>query len=1394
MGDQSLRILHVDDDKAFLEISKIILESEGDFRVDTAISADEALQKLSEQKYDAVVADYEMPAKDGLQLLQEIRRRHELPFVLFTGKGKEELAIKALNLGADGYCNKQGKPEVVYGELAHIVRLAVERVKAKYALAESERRYRVILEHAGEAVFIHDLNGKLIDVNMQACKSLGYTKEELLTLNIHDVDPHAPQLEPAFWPKALAGEAVTFESLHRRKDGGVFPVEVNMTTIKLGEQDAIVGLVKDITERKKFEATIKSERDMLGRIISSVGAGLVLISKDYHVVWANAHIKRYRGDVEGKLCYTVLNDLDAPCSDCGVTKIFAGQTDIDIHDYTSTTVDGKPYWVEIVATPIKDEKGQIIAAAEIAVDITERKKTEEAIKLSERRWATTLSSIGDAVITTDREGKITFMNPVAEALTGWSKTEATSKPLSQVFNIVNENTRKAVENPVARVLKEGVVVGLANNTLLINRKGKAITISDSGAPIRDDAGNITGVILVFRDVSERRKILKELEGFAKFPLENTAPVIRISNDGRVLYANPAAYKLLKEPLETGCLVPQQWRTHVKAALSSGETLTFEETHGERVFHFRVVSVSAENYANLYATDITELKKVAKKLSYYGRLQAVVAELGQLALTQVNEDEFLSKVVNATANALEVDLCKILELLPNKKALLLRAGFGWKEGLVGTATVEATKKSQAGYTLLSATPVIVEDLRNETRFSGPPLLLDHNVISGFSVIIGDPVDPFGVLGAHTTKRRTFTSDEVNFLQSVANLVANFLNSKNADAAIRQSEDRYRTLYETISGGVVLQDIDGKIIQANAAACELLGLTVDQILGRTSMDPRWHAIHEDGSPFPGEDHPAMATLRTGKPLRNVVMGIYHPKDDAYRWIQINSDPIFDRTSGKVAGVMTTFVDITAQKSLQQKLQDSEKKYQSLFYAMNEGVCLHEVIYDDSGKAVDYLLLEANLSFEKITGIKREDALNKRASILYGTGTAPYLDIYVHVVETGEPVSFTTYFAPMDKYFNISVFSPAKGKFAAVFTDVTKNKQQELLIRENQQKFELLFSKNPEAIVLVDKNMRVKEVNPRFTELFGFSQKEVAGVFLPGLVVPDHLKEDTKVLLERAKEKMVHVETVRKRKDGSEIPVSISIEPLYEQGKFAGFVVVYKDISETVKAKEALEKALRETRILNEKLAVVGSLTRHDVRNKLSGILGCTYLLKTKTALTSEAKQYIEKIEAFVNQAERLFAFSHAYEKIGIEQLNNIKVETCFNEAKALFPELDNIELLNECTNIEVKADSLLRQLFYNLIDNSLRHGKKVSKIHLYCKETKDHLKLIYEDNGVGIPKNAKSTLFSGNLSADATKRYGLFTIRKLLDVYGWSIEENGTPGEGARFVITIPKDSVAYYKKE
>jgi PAS domain S-box-containing protein len=146
---------------------------------------------------------------------------------------------------------------------------------------------------------------------------------------------------------------------------------------------------------------------------------------------------------------------------------------------------------------------------------TELEKAQEALKASEQRWSTTLASIGDAVIATDTEGKVLFMNAIAEEKTGFTLSEAFGKHITKVFDIINEQTRQTIENPVAKVLETGLIVGLGNHTILVCKNGLEIPIDDSGAPIKTADGRTLGVVLVFRDVTERRRLYQQLELYTK---------------------------------------------------------------------------------------------------------------------------------------------------------------------------------------------------------------------------------------------------------------------------------------------------------------------------------------------------------------------------------------------------------------------------------------------------------------------------------------------------------------------------------------------------------------------------------------------------------------------------------------------------------------------------------------------------------------------------------------------------------------------------------------------------------------------------------------------------------------------------------------------------------------
>lgn len=381
----AIRVLHVDDDPSVQEITKLmLLNLNSSLEIDQACCVDEGISKLTDHRYDVIVSDYDMPMKNGLDFLRELRQNKNLvPFILFTGKGREEIAIQALNLGADGYYNKQGTPETVYGERAHGINSVTEKAKAKSALKESERRYHTLMNNASEAIFIHDTNGKILDVNLQACKNLQYTKEELLSKSIKDISVRAEDEKHlgAIWSKVLAGNVINLQSIQIRKDKSKFPVEVTLSTISFEEETLVIAHVKDVTERKKAEDNLKFSKEFSESVINSVDEVLLVIDvNNFSIVDANVAALKQTGcskaELTEKTCYAMTHHKPVSCQPpndiCPVHEMLQTGKPVKV-EHKHFDKNNNELLVEVSVYPIRNGQGKIIQAAHISRDITQTK-------------------------------------------------------------------------------------------------------------------------------------------------------------------------------------------------------------------------------------------------------------------------------------------------------------------------------------------------------------------------------------------------------------------------------------------------------------------------------------------------------------------------------------------------------------------------------------------------------------------------------------------------------------------------------------------------------------------------------------------------------------------------------------------------------------------------------------------------------------------------------------------------------------------------------------------------------------------------------------------------------------------------------------------------------------
>lgn len=374
-------------------------------------------------------------------------------------------------------------------------------------------KYRTILELTGEGYYENDLSGNITHCNDAYCTIMGYSRNELMGMNykrLMDGDSSISRIYQLFNQVFLDGIPVIGHDMDIiRKDGQRRIVDTSVSLVKdpSGKATGFRGMIRDMTERRLAERALLESEEKFRTLAETTEAGILIHREGKHLYVNTGALKIFGYSLEEMKAMFFWEPLDPTIRDL-VRKRAAdrleGKPLSSLTPIKIITNGGKERWVVTSAALIQFEGKPAILVT--LIDVDDQKKAEEALEAEKERLVVTLRSIGDGVITTDTEGRITLINSVAEQLTGWSQEEALSRPLGSVFRIIQEKTRQIAEDPVAKVLQTGQTIGLANHTSLIARDGTERTIADSGAPIKDHQGQIIGVVLVFRDITERKKL------------------------------------------------------------------------------------------------------------------------------------------------------------------------------------------------------------------------------------------------------------------------------------------------------------------------------------------------------------------------------------------------------------------------------------------------------------------------------------------------------------------------------------------------------------------------------------------------------------------------------------------------------------------------------------------------------------------------------------------------------------------------------------------------------------------------------------------------------------------------------------------------------------------------
>jgi PAS domain S-box-containing protein len=1156
-------LLYVDDEPGLLELGRIFLEGNGEFRVTTALSGEEGLGHLAQQEFDAVVSDYQMPEMNGLELLKRVRKSHgNIPFILFTGRGREEVVIEAINMGVDFYLQKGGDPKAQFAELALKIRQAVNRRRAETALSDSERRLADIINFLPDATFAIDTRGVVIAWNRAMEQMTGVRSDDVLGKGnyayalpfYHNRRPLLIDLilndDPAIAEKypfvKREGKNLFSEITIPHFNGGrgaALWFTASPLFNRKGEMVGAIESIREITERKQAEEKLVSANREYTNLLDQIQDVYYFSDTEGRLVRASRSMATLLGynDITECLGRSIADDFYFNPSDRKqLLDELNRKGSVTGFEVLLKKKDGEPVLIEASSHLCFDPAGKITGVEGTFHDITGRKRAEEELRAayeqltaneeelkerynelaesgqrireSEQKYRTVFETTGTAMLMIEEDATISLVNSEFARMSGYSREEIENRKKWTEFVVAEDLDRMLAQHRKRRGDRDSALTRYEFRFLTRSGEKRDIFLSIDVIP------GTTKSVASLLDITEKKKTTDELQA-ANEQLIATDEELRAQYDELAL---------------------------------SEKQIRLSEKRLSFMLGFYEHARKSERELLAYAIE--------------GAGIVTGSPLGYLAFLNGDESELSMYAWSKNAMA---------ECSMTDKPLVYRTD---KTGLWG----EAVRQRRAVITNDYAAP----DPAKKGYPEGHPHIVRH-----MNIPVTDDGHIVLVAGV-ANKSSDYTDHDTSELTLLMQALWTILKRRRAEEIRLESEAKYRNIIDHSPAGMHFYELrpEGTLVLtgANPGADRILGVEHRRFIGKTIE----------------EAFPLLAETEIPRQYRKVAAegGTWQTDHVVYDGETIHG--IYAVTAFRISpgAMVATFVDITARKKAETGLKEAyervaaaeeklREQYGNLaaaqvridahrqqleeiasmvpgvvyqFYARPDG---SRGMYYASARSREFFGLEADLEgfFPEFTACVHPD---DRARFLASIEDAVKREADWHFEgRFNKPFGDSRWFEGISS----PVSRGGELVYTGVILDITDRKQSEIALLDSERKYRTLFETADEGIWTTDAEFRTVSANLKMQELFGYTGQEMAGRPVWDFVPPDEAESMKQELFKRPRGIPGRYERRWVRKDGTILWCFTSATPVFSpDGTFAGSFGMFTDITE----RRQMEDALRES----------------------------------------------------------------------------------------------------------------------------------------------------------------------------------------------------------------------------